>query len=350
MNLLGSRTAAQYVGDVEASNCYAYNAGVVNGVARYETRIPAGIVPIKRVEMTWRGQGPHLLCEWAVLKRIEPVYSLYYPQFEGFVDDEFAGSDVEQVQFGNVYRYGMFTLPAPFAEVKRRIEGIRINEVPSLIVIRAELAESDRNRFDWMDVRAWISNVKFKLNERPDLTSNVPDVIGYRWFLENTKTLMSYEEWKSNCIWVVSPQQLAVDPNTFVESLAKVNTIGIECTIKRPKPYKNSSMQYREADFWPGYGSTEGGASVAPQYGNRSYASPKFQLKMNFMFDNHSLVMNSRREVLLRKNVLQGTGPSGLVRDDRGLPTQGGLLALGSATAKGVSGQQQATGYGQAQY
>ena len=74
-----------------------------------------------------------------------------------------------------------------------------MNEVPSLIVIRAELAEQDRNRFDWMDVRAYISKVRFKLNERPDLTSNVPDVVGFRWFLENTKTLMSFEEWKANC-------------------------------------------------------------------------------------------------------------------------------------------------------
>ena len=64
---------------------------------------------------------------------------------------------------------------------------------------------------------------------------------------------------------------------------------------------------------------------------------------MNFMFDNHSLVLNSRREILLRKNVLQGTGPSGLVRDDRGLPKQGGLLAGGSAAAPGIS-------TGQAQY
>ena len=102
-----------------------------------------------------------------------------------------------------------------------------------------------------MDVRAYISNVKFKLNERPDLTSNVPDVVGYRWFLENSKTLMSYEEWKANCMWVISPQQLAVDASTFTESLARVNTLGIECIIQRPKAYKNAKMQYREADFWP---------------------------------------------------------------------------------------------------
>ena len=233
-NGLGDRFTHLYFSDIEANSCYAYDNRINGaGAQQYETRVPSGIVPIKRVEMTWREQGPHLLCEWAVLKRIEPAYSLYYPQYEKFVDNEFMHGDVDVVRAGTTYRYGMFPLPAPFAETKRRIEGIRINEVPSLIVIRAELSEQDRNRFDWMDVRAWISNVRFKLNERNDLTSNVPDVVGYRWFLENTKTLMTFEEWKSNCLWIVSPQQLAVDPNNFVESLAKVNTIGIECTIKR---------------------------------------------------------------------------------------------------------------------
>ena len=122
------------------------------------------------------------------------------------------------------------------------MNAIRVNEVPSLIVIRCELAEVERNRFDWMDVRAYISNVRFQLNERPNLTSNVPDIVGYRWFLENTKTLLSFEEWKANCIWVISPQQLAVDPAVFTESLARVNTITIEATIERPKAYKNASM------------------------------------------------------------------------------------------------------------
>ncbi len=145
---------------------------------------------------------------------------------------------------------------------------------------------------------------------------------------------MTFEEWKSNCLWIVSPQQLAVDPNNFVESLAKVNTIGIECTIKRPKPYKNATMQHRNDDFWPCYGTSDAGVQTVPQV---HYSTPNFQLKMNFMFDNHSLVLNSRREVLLRKNVLQGSGPSGLVRQDRGLPKQGGLVAGGSAAAPGVS-------------
>ena len=349
-NALGARAAADYISDVEASSCYFYDTGVVNGAAAYETRIPSGVVPIKRVEMTWRDQGPHLLCEWAVLKRIEPVYSLYYPQYEAFVDDTLdfqsqqaliTDRDAEgnvRVAPGTVYRYGSFPLPQPFESIKRSINQIRINEVPSLIVIRCELAEEDRNRFDWLDIRAYISSIRIKLNERPDLTSNVPDIVGYRWFLENTKTLMTFEEWKANCLWVISPQQLSVNANTFTESVARVNTIGIEATIRRPKPYKNASMQYRAADFFPSYGSTQGGAAVAPVYAGRQVTTPRFQLKVQFQMDNHSLVINSRREILLRKNVLQGSGPSGLTRDTASLPKQGGLLAGPSAPSSGVGG------------
>ena len=298
LNALGTRTAAQYQVDVEASNCYAYDTGA--GAQKYETRIPSGNVPIKRVQMTWTGQGPHLLCEWAVLKRIEPTYSLYYPQYEAFRDDTLDGVAQRGLLTGvdaqgnplvapnTVYRYGSFPLPGPFESVKRSINQIRINEVPSLIIIRCELSEADRNRFDWLDIRAYISSIRFKLNERPDLTSNVPDIVGYRWYLENTKTLMTFEEWKSNCLWVISPQQLSVNANTFTESVARVNTIGIEATIRRPKPYKNASMQYRASDFFPSYGSTASGSAVAPQYAGRSVTTPRFQLKVQFQFDNQS--------------------------------------------------------------
>ena len=54
------------------------------------------------------------------------------------------------------------------------------------------------------------------------------------------------------------------------------------------------------------------------------------------MFDNHSLAMNSKREVLLRKNTLKASGVTGLVRDHRGLPHQKGLLAGGSAASMGA--------------
>ena len=52
----------------------------------------------------------------------------------------------------------------------------------------------------------------------------------------------------------------------------------------------------------------------------------KFELRVVVTYDNHSLIMNSRNEMLIEKNTLATRGPTGLVRQDRGLPKQGGLM------------------------
>ena len=102
-------------------------------------------------------------------------------------------------------------------------------------------------------------------------------------------------------------------------------------------------MQYREADFWPSYSKSSNPAALPTTYGDRKYTTPRFQLKVNFMMDNHSLAINSSRDVVLRKNTIAASGITGLVRDDRGLPKQGGLLARPSGASKGsraVTGRQ----------
>ena len=119
-NNLGSLGSVDYMNNITASNCYA-----TLPKRSYEERIPSGFVPIKQVQMKWRDQGPCLLCEWAVLKKIEPVYSLYYPQFEKYVDDTFTSSNTTDVRTGEVYRYGTFSLPEPFKSEIRSITGIR---------------------------------------------------------------------------------------------------------------------------------------------------------------------------------------------------------------------------------
>ena len=94
----------------------------------------------------------------------------------------------------------------------------------------------------------------------------------------------------------------------------------------------NSSTSSKMTKLWPAY---ENAAAVA-RFANRSKTTPRFQVKVNFLMDNHSLVMNSRREVMLRKNVLKATGITGLERDERGLPKMAGLLAGPSAPSGGA--------------
>ena len=52
---------------------------------------------------------------------------------------------------------------------------------------------------------------------------------------------------------------------------------------------------------------------------------PEFELRVVITYDNHSLIINSRNEMLIEKHTLATRGPTGLVRQDRGLPKQGGL-------------------------
>jgi hypothetical protein len=52
---------------------------------------------------------------------------------------------------------------------------------------------------------------------------------------------------------------------------------------------------------------------------------PEFELRVVIVYNNHSLIMNSRNEMLIEKNTLGTRGPTGLVKQDRGLPKQGGL-------------------------
>ena len=168
----------------------------------------------------------------------------------------------------------------------------------------------------------------FKINERVDLTSSVSSLIGYRWFVENSNTLLSYQEWQSNNFWLISPQQLSVDPQIFAESVARVNTISVTATIKRPKPYKNAKRHYRAADFWK---QVDDGDDIV---------SPRFQMTLTLMHDNHSLALNSRREVVLRKNVITTPGPTGLDRTQVGKPVVGGLSTAPSSGVRAVAGTQ----------
>ena len=109
-----------------------------------------------------------------------------------------------------------------------------------------------------------------------------------------------------------------------------MNTISIDATIERPKAYRNAARNYRDADFRP----SNGVASFA----DRSYTTPRFQLKVQLQYDNHSIQINSNREIRLLKNTIAAPGITGLVRDDRGLPKQAGLLAGGNATSSGTAG------------
>jgi len=79
------------------------------------------------------------------------------------------------------------------------------------------------------------------------------------------------------------------------------------------RAYRQIASNYSPALF-PGQAATA--ASVM---------KPEFEMRVVVTYDNHSLLMNSKHEMLIEKNTLATRGPTGLVKQDRGLPRQGGL-------------------------
>ena len=95
--------------------------------------------------------------------------------------------------------------------------------------------------------------------------------------------------------------------------MARVSTISIKATVSMNRAYRQIAANYSPALF-PGLAAT-----------GKSVMEPEFEMRVVVAYDNHSLVMNSKHEMLVEKNVIATRGPTGLVRQDRGLPRQGGL-------------------------
>ena len=53
---------------------------------------------------------------------------------------------------------------------------------------------------------------------------------------------------------------------------------------------------------------------------------PEFEIRVVVTYDNHSLVINSKNEMMIEKNTISSRGPTGLIKQDRDLPRQGGLM------------------------
>ena len=96
--------------------------------------------------------------------------------------------------------------------------------------------------------------------------------------------------------------------------MARVNTLSMNCTVRMNRAYKQISSNYSPALF-------AGLASTA-----KTVMTPEFEIRVVVTYDNHSLIMNSKNEMMIEKNTLASRGPTGLIREDRDLPRQGGLM------------------------
>ena len=178
-----------------------------------------------------------------------------------------------------------------------------------------QLTEASRNYLEWLDIKPSIKSIETTINETVDTTSHIPTWLGYRFFKENCPySQKTRDEWLNDNIWILSPQQLNITPETFTESMARVSTLSLKATVEMNRAYKQISSNYSPALF-PGLEST-----------GKSVMTPTFEMRVVITYDNRSLLVNSKNEMIVEKNTLATRGPTGLIRSDRDLPRQGGLM------------------------
>ena len=134
----------------------------------------------------------------------------------------------------------------------------------------------------------------------------------YRFFKENSLSDMSYQEWLSNCIIILSPQQLGMGAD-YAENLAKVTTVTIDVHMRESPIGKRLRENYEGVEY-------TGSASHAELVSN-----PYYVLRASYDYENRGLLMNSRMEVVRKRNARKYNGLTGLVKEERGLPFQRGL-------------------------
>ena len=256
---------------------------------------------VKDIQLRWR-QQPELVCEWIILPRskVQPTYRLAYPQHQFF---------------RALFPSPTFILPRKGETKQVAIRGLKINEVPNKIYVYCQLTEASRNYLEWLDIKPTIKSIQTTINETVDTTSHIPLWLGYRFFKENCPySQKTRDEWVQDNCWVLSPQQLNITPETFTESMARVSTLSMEATIEMNRAYKQISCNYNPALF-PGLAAT-----------GKSVMTPMFEMRVVVTYDNRSLLVNSKNEMIVEKNTIATRGPTGLIREDRNLPRQGGMM------------------------
>ena len=184
------------------------------------------------------------------------------------------------------------------------------------LIVYCQIAPRDRAYWEWLDLKPTIESLTLSCNEIPDLSSNIPSWLGYRYFKENCPhSLMTLDEWENtHCMWVLSPSQINVDAKTFTEGMARVSTFSVRAVVKMNRAYRQISSNYNERSY-PGRPSSD-----IVHGDDYSVKRPRFELRASVLYDNHSLVINSKSEMILERNAVPTVGPTGLVKSDRGLP------------------------------
>ena len=182
---------------------------------------------------------------------------------------------------------------------------LRINEVFNTVTVA-------KRRFDYVEyLKPFIQHIEIQVAESPQITTQYSSQILYRMFKENTLSRMTYEQWTNNCILCISPQQLGL-PN-FSENLSVVTAINLTLTMA-PSPIAKRLLQNWDALNYTGTCSSVDNQVPEAQDNSEAEApaKPEYQVRAHFDYSNRSLLINSRREMVIKKNARKFNGLDGL--------------------------------------
>jgi len=235
--------------------------------------------------------------------RLAPVQSLWCPQNEFVFQSDASTTTGFKLTDAN---------GEPITQVVR-MSGMHVNEIFNTLTVYAKQRDDQLRRFEFVEtLRPTIFRIDVQIDTQPHATSNFSPELLYRFFKENTLSDMTYEAWLSNCIVMLSPQQLGMGAD-YGENIAKVTTIDLVVHMRESPIGKRLRENYEGIEY-------TGSGSHA-----ESVSSPYFVLRASFDYENRGLLMNARMEVVRKRNARAYKGLTGLVKDERGLPYQRGI-------------------------
>ena len=265
------------------------------------------------------------LIDFSRAVKMSPVQQLWCPQKEIYYQADLAqgaggGAGGNSIQFTRANEVD----DEKTNETVILMNNIRLNEVFNTITINGRLAERSKCRFEYVEyLKPYIKSIEIGIAENPKLTTQYSSQLLYRMFKENTLSDMTYNDWRNNCIICLSPQQLAL-PN-FSESLSIVSAINLKITVEPSPIARNLLLNWDHMNYTGTSGTVLHNQGVDNNDVAIAPSEPYYEMRVHFDYDNHSLLMNSRREILLKKNARVFKGNSGLELVRKGLPEQRGL-------------------------
>ena len=192
------------------------------------------------------------------------------------------------------------------------------------------IRQEDRYALEWNEWKPRIASCKIRVGNNPDLTSNIPAQLLYRWYKECTLSEMSFTDWRNGqCVLAFTPEQLCYSNQALSESLSRTVQVDLEVTFEEPQQYTSVRTRVNSTDFFQATNSKD------------RHTTPKFKAHLVWEMANHTMVMPASGENYISKNLRQYTGgDSGLAYTELDKPGLGGLpppgVKLGSATAYSV--------------